>query len=193
MKIIKHSRLIQIGQLGHIIHSTMIILIRIPRQQLLRKSQHLQVEKTYNTIKNTVSYRFKILKTPPIKRWGKCITFFPVAVETRTCLATKSRTSAATQAKSLSSTQTLEPLRRLILGQLKRNREQKESKINRFETKENWNWNPKNREWTRQRQRQRRNGLAEALFLEKLLGSRSNRCTLEFLKTKQTMLINPEK
>lgn len=47
---------------------------------------------------------------------GKGITFFPVTVETRTCLPTKSRTSAATQAKSLSSTQTLEPLRRLIFG-----------------------------------------------------------------------------
>lgn len=41
LKIVKHTRLIQIRQLGHIVYSNMIFLIRISRIQFLRRSQHL--------------------------------------------------------------------------------------------------------------------------------------------------------
>uniref|UniRef100_A0A2P2M2R2 Uncharacterized protein MANES_16G086100 n=1 Tax=Rhizophora mucronata TaxID=61149 RepID=A0A2P2M2R2_RHIMU len=41
LEIVKHSRLIQVGQFGHVVHSSMLLLVGISRKQPLQGSQNL--------------------------------------------------------------------------------------------------------------------------------------------------------
>lgn len=116
LQIIKHTSLVQVSELGHIIHSIMLFVVGIPPKQLFRGNKNLNLPKNTNNQHRNNMNKERIGTQNRANSAKKQVnhTFFPEEVSTWSLLSKESSTSAAIQAKSLSSTQTLSPLRRFI-------------------------------------------------------------------------------
>jgi hypothetical protein len=71
LEIVKHPRLIQIRQLGHVVHSNVVLLIRISRKKLVRKSQNLKKPLKKESRKISTNFPVPYKNHFPLKR-TKC-------------------------------------------------------------------------------------------------------------------------
>ena len=108
-KIEQHSRLVQVRQPRHIFKSPVLLFIRIPRKQLLRRSKKLHHHNSNYHQQSQFNSNLNFTTTI-----SSLTTFMPESVTSKKRLPSESSTSAASHAESRSSSQTLEPWRRFM-------------------------------------------------------------------------------